>query len=232
MFFAKPTNRNKETLFQMKTAIILDLDGTILNTLDDLCDSVNVALKKGGFPLRTLDEVRNFVGNGAKNLIIRSLGDNATDKNIEKTLSDFKAHYETNKTNKTAPYAGMLEAMSALKTRGCKLAIVSNKHDDAVQGLYEKFFSETCDFALGNCAFLPKKPAPDMILYALEKIGKTVGDAVYIGDSEVDVTTAKNTNIPCISVSWGFRDKEILNAAGAEIIVDTADELITAIESL
>lgn len=216
----------------MKTAIILDLDGTILNTLDDLCDSVNAALKKGGFPLRTLDEVRNFVGNGAKNLIIRSLGDNANEETIEKTLSDFKAHYETNKTNKTAPYAGMLEALDELKTRGCKLAIVSNKHDDAVQGLYNQFFSETCDFALGNCDFLPKKPAPDMILYALKKIGKTVDDAVYIGDSEVDVTTAKNTNIPCISVSWGFRDKNILEAAGAEIIVDTPDELLKALKNL
>ena len=216
----------------MKTAIILDLDGTILNTLDDLCDSVNAALKKGGFPLRTLDEVRNFVGNGAKNLIIRSLGDNANEETIEKTLSDFKAHYETNKTNKTAPYAGMLEALDELKTRGCKLAIVSNKHDDAVQGLYNQFFSETCDFALGNCDFLPKKPAPDMILYALKKIGKTVDEAVYIGDSEVDVTTAKNTNIPCISVSWGFRDKNILEAAGAEIIVDTPDELLKALKNL
>ncbi len=216
----------------MKTAIILDLDGTILNTLDDLCDSVNAALKKGGFPLRTLDEVRNFVGNGAKNLIIRSLGDNANEETIEKTLSDFKAHYETNKTNKTAPYAGMLEALDELKARGCKLAIVSNKHDDAVQGLYNQFFSETCDFALGNCDFLPKKPAPDMILYALKKIGKTVDEAVYIGDSEVDVTTAKNTNIPCISVSWGFRDKNILEAAGAEIIVDTPDELLKALKNL
>ena len=216
----------------MKTAIILDLDGTILNTLDDLCDSVNAALSKGGFPLRTLDEVRNFVGNGAKNLIIRSLGDNADDENTEKTLADFKAHYETNKTNKTAPYAGMLEVLATLKARGCKLAIVSNKHDDAVQGLYNQFFKETCDFALGNCDFLPKKPAPDMIHYALEKIGKTVEDAVYIGDSEVDVTTAKNSGMPCISVSWGFRDVDILKEAGADVIVNTADELITAIENL
>ncbi|MBR3848565.1 MAG: HAD family hydrolase [Oscillospiraceae bacterium] len=216
----------------MKTAIILDLDGTILNTLDDLCDSVNAALEKNGFPLRTIDEVRNFVGNGAKNLIIRSLGDNANDENIEKTLSDFKAHYETNKTNKTAPYDGMLEALDKLHASGCKLAIVSNKHDDAVQGLYKQFFSDTCDFALGNCDFLPKKPAPDMILYALEKIGKTAEDAVYIGDSEVDVTTAKNTGIPCISVSWGFRDRDVLKAAGAEIIVDTSDELLTAIKNL
>lgn len=216
----------------MKTAIILDLDGTILNTLDDLCDSVNAALTKGGFPLRTLDEVRNFVGNGAKNLIIRALGEYANDETVEKTLSDFKAHYETNKTNKTAPYDGMPEALDKLRALGCKLAIVSNKHDDAVQGLYKQFFSGTCDFALGNCDFLPKKPAPDMIIYALEKIGKAAEDAVYIGDSEVDVITAKNTNIPCISVSWGFRDRDVLTDAGADIIVDTADELIQAIKNL
>ena len=216
----------------MKTAIILDLDGTILNTLDDLCDSVNAALKKNGFPLRTIAEVRDFVGNGAKNLVIRSLGQYANDETVEKTLADFKAHYETNKTNKTAPYDGMLETMNKLHASGCKLAIVSNKHDDAVQGLYNQFFTETCDFALGNCDFLPKKPSPDMILYALEKIGKTVEDAVYIGDSEVDVTTAKNTNIPCIAVSWGFRDRDVLESAGAEIIVNTPDELLKAINDL
>lgn len=216
----------------MKTAIILDLDGTILNTLDDLCDSVNAALKKNGFPLRTIAEVRDFVGNGAKNLVIRSLGEYANDETVEKTLTDFKAHYETNKTNKTAPYDGMLETMNKLHASGCKLAIVSNKHDDAVQGLYNQFFTETCDFALGNCDFLPKKPSPDMILYALEKIGKTVEDAVYIGDSEVDVTTAKNTNIPCIAVSWGFRDRDVLESAGAEIIVNTPDELLKAINDL
>ena len=216
----------------MKTAIILDLDGTILNTLDDLCDSVNAALKKNGFPLRTIAEVRDFVGNGAKNLVIRSLGEYANDETVEKTLTDFKAHYETNKTNKTAPYDGMLETMNKLHASGCKLAIVSNKHDDAVQGLYNQFFTETCDFALGNCDFLPKKPSPDMILYALEKIEKTLEDAVYIGDSEVDVTTAKNTNIPCIAVSWGFRDRNVLESAGAEIIVNTPDELLKAINDL
>ena len=215
-----------------KTAIILDLDGTILNTLEDLTDSVNHALEKEGFPTRTIDEVRNFVGNGAKNLIIRALPDGESEETISKTLSSFKEHYEINKTNKTAPYAGVCEVLSSLRESGCKLAIVSNKHDDAVQGLYKRFFSETCDFALGNCDFLPKKPAPDMILYALDKIGKTVDDAVYIGDSEVDVTTAKNTGIPCISVTWGFRSEDILKESGAEIIAHTPKDIITALKSL
>jgi len=215
-----------------RTAILLDLDGTILNTLDDLCDSVNFALEKGGYPLRSLKEIRDFVGNGAKNLIIRSLGDAANDETIDATLKVFKEHYEINKTNKTAPYDGMLELLAELKARGCKLAIISNKHDDAVQGLYRLYFSETCDFALGNCDFLPKKPKPDMLLYALEKIGKDVSDAVYIGDSEVDVETARNTNIPCVSVSWGFRDVDVLKAAGADIIVSSSDELLRALETL
>ncbi len=215
-----------------KTAIILDLDGTILNTLEDLTDSVNFALENGGFPTRTIDEIRTFVGNGAKNLIVRALPEGESEETLNKTLAAFKAHYETNKTNKTSPYDGMPEVLAELKKRGCKLAIVSNKHDDAVQGLFNQFFSDTCDFALGNCDFLPKKPAPDMILYALEKIGKTVEDAVYIGDSEVDVVTADNTNIPCISVLWGFRDEDVLKASGAKIIANNPRDIITALENL
>lgn len=215
-----------------KTAIILDLDGTILDTLEDLTDSVNHALREGGFPQRTIDEIRTFVGNGAKNLIIRALPDGESEETLNKTLSAFKEHYETNKTNKTAPYAGICDVLSSLQKSGCKLAIVSNKHDDAVWGLYKKFFSDVCDFALGNCDFLPKKPAPDMVLYAIEKIGEKVENAVYIGDSEVDVVTAKNTNIPCISVTWGFRSEDILKEAGAEIIAHTPQDIITALENL
>lgn len=215
-----------------RKTIILDLDGTILNTLDDLRDSVNVALKKGGFPCRSLEEIRTFVGNGARNLIIRSLPNGANDETIEKTLADFKAHYETNKTNKTAPYDGMIELLYTLKKKGCKLAIVSNKHDDAVQGLFKKYFSDVCDFALGNCDFLPKKPAPDMVHYAIEKLGEEVDSAVYIGDSEVDITTANNSGIPCISVSWGFRDEGTLKEAGATHIAKDAKELLEIIEKI
>ncbi len=215
-----------------KTAIILDLDGTILDTLEDLTDSVNHALEKGGFPTRTIDEIRTFVGNGAKNLIIRALPDEENEETLNKTLASFKEHYEINKTNKTAPYTGICEVLSSLRESGCKLAIVSNKHDDAVQGLYNKFFSDVCDFALGNCDFLPKKPAPDMILYALDKIGENVENAVYIGDSEVDITTAKNADMPCISVTWGFRGGDVLKASGAEIIAHTPQDIITALKNL
>lgn len=215
-----------------RKTIILDLDGTILNTLDDLRDSVNAALEKGGFPLRSLEEIRTFVGNGARNLIIRSLPDDASEETVEKTLSDFKAHYEINKTNKTAPYDGMIELLYALKEKGCKLAIVSNKHDDAVQGLFKKYFSDVCDFALGNCDFLPKKPAPDMVHYAIRQLGEEISSAVYIGDSEVDITTAKNSGIPCISVLWGFRDEDVLIAAGATHTANTATELLEILENL
>ncbi len=215
-----------------KKAIILDLDGTILDTLSDLADSVNFALSKFGFPTHTRDKIRSFIGNGAKNLIISALPDGEKEKSLEKTLSAFKAHYEINKTNKTAPYDGIIDALHELLARGHKLAIVSNKHDDAVQGLYKQFFSDVCSFALGNCDFLPKKPAPDMVYYAVSQLESEISSAVYVGDSEVDIETAKNSGIPCISVLWGFRDEDTLKAAGAEIFISSPDELVSAIEKL
>ncbi len=215
-----------------KTAIILDLDGTILDTLDDLTDSVNFALSGFGFPTHTREKIRSIVGNGAKNLILNALPKDAAEDNLERTLAAFKAHYETNKTNKTAPYDGIIDVLRELVARGCKLAIVSNKHDDAVQGLHRQFFSDVCDFALGNCDTLPKKPAPDMVHYAISKLGKDVPSAVYVGDSEVDIETAKNSGIPCVSVLWGFRDKDVLKSAGATVTVATPGELIAAIEKL
>lgn len=215
-----------------KTAIILDLDGTILDTLDDLTDSVNFALQKHGFPTHSREKIRSIVGNGARNLILSALPKDASEETLERTLATFKEHYETNKTNKTAPYDGIMDALATLVEHGCKLAIVSNKHDDAVGGLYRRFFSDVCDFALGNVDFLPKKPAPDMVHYAIEKLGKKISDAVYVGDSEVDVKTAKNSGIPCVSVTWGFRDEDVLRAAGAEIIIHSPAELVSAIEKL
>ena len=220
------------TLYMTTKAILFDLDGTILDTLDDLADSVNFALSCGGHPLRTRSEIRDIVGNGVVNLITRALPESTPPEKFEECLASFKKHYETNKTNKTAPYDGIIDILRKLKLRGHKLAIVSNKHNDAVQGLFDLYFPGIFDFALGNCDFLPKKPEPDMIYYAIEKLGLKREDAVYIGDSEVDIKTARNSNIPCISVTWGFRSEETLIKSGAEIILHSPDELVDAIENI
>lgn len=213
-------------------AILLDLDGTILDTLEDLTDSVNHALSSLGFPTHTVSEIRAIVGNGVKNLISRSLPETATEAEFEACLAAFKAHYEVNKTNKTAPYDGVIPILAELKAAGYKLAIVSNKHDDAVQGLYKLFFSEYTDFALGNTDALPKKPEPDMVYHALKKLGADPSEGIYVGDSEVDIKTAKNSGLPCISVTWGFRGEDVLINAGADIIIHTPDELISTIKGM
>lgn len=213
-------------------AILLDLDGTILNTLEDLTDSVNFALSSLGFPTHSISDIRAIVGNGVKNLITRALPKSASESDFENCLAAFKQHYEMNKANKTAPYDGIISALAELKKQGYKLAIVSNKHDDAVQGLYSTFFSEYTDFALGNCDSLPKKPAPDMVYFALDKLSAKPNESVYIGDSEVDIETAKSSGIPCISVTWGFRDEDVLIKAGAKIIIHAPEELPDAIKAL
>lgn len=215
-----------------RATLIFDLDGTILDTLTDLTDSVNYALEKGGFPPREKSEIRFILGNGARNLIYRSLPEKEAEKNLDATLEIFREHYEVNKSRTTAPYAGIVPMMEKLKADGFKIAIVSNKPDDAVQGLCDKFFSDVCDFAIGNCDAFPKKPAPDAIFHAIKKVGGEVENAVYIGDSEVDVLTAKSAGIPCISVMWGFRDVDYLKENGATIFAKDADDLAKIIESL
>ncbi len=213
-------------------ALLLDLDGTILNTLDDLCDSVNFALSAHGHPTRMKREIRAILGNGVINLITRSLPEGVSEKEFEECLATYKEHYEVNKTNKTAPYKGIPEALSALRAAGYKLAIVSNKHAEAVEGLYNLFFADLADFALGNSADIPKKPAPDMVFAAAQKLGVTLDECVFVGDSEVDFQTAQNAGIPCISVTWGFRDEDVLRDAGATLFVHSPDELIKAVKAI
>lgn len=213
-------------------ALLLDLDGTILDTLDDLCDSVNFALSSHGHPTHTKREIRAIVGNGVINLITRSLPEGVSQKEFEECLATYKEQYEVNKTNKTAPYKGIPEALSALRAAGYKLAIVSNKHAEAVEGLYNLFFADLVDFALGNSTDIPKKPAPDMVLVAAEKLGVSLEECVFVGDSEVDFQTAQNAGVPCISVTWGFRDEDVLREAGATLFVHSPDELVTAVGNI
>lgn len=196
--------------------VIFDLDGTLLDTLEDLTDAVNVALKACDMPLRTIEDVRCFVGNGVRNLMIKAVPDGEANPRFEEAFSLFKEYYGEHCNDKTGPYEGVLELMAELKKKGYVMAIVSNKIDSAVKELNDKYFSEYIQVAIGEREGVQRKPAPDTVLTALQELGKEKETAIYIGDSEVDLATARNVGIPCISVLWGFRDKELLEGLGAD----------------
>lgn len=211
----------------MKKAVIFDLDGTLLNTLDDLADSTNYALSRFGYPTRTIEEVRQFVGNGVAKLIERAIPEGKNNPNFEKCLAIFKENYAQNMYNKTAPYNGIIEMLSNLKSKGIKIAVVSNKFDLAVKELCKKYFEGFIDFAAGEneAQGIKKKPAPDTVISVLNEFNFAPEDAVYVGDSDVDIMTAKNSKMPCISVTWGFRDKKFLLENGATILINAPSEI-------
>ncbi len=211
----------------MKKAVIFDLDGTLLNTLDDLADSTNYALSRFGYPTRTIEEVRQFVGNGVAKLIERAIPEGKNNPNFEKCLAIFKENYAQNMYNKTAPYNGILEMLSNLKSKGIKIAVVSNKFDLAVKELCKKYFEGFIDFAAGEneAQGIKKKPAPDTVISVLNEFNFASEDAVYVGDSDVDIMTAKNSKMPCISVTWGFRDEKFLLENGATILINAPSEI-------
>ena len=211
----------------MKKAVIFDLDGTLLNTLDDLADSTNYALSKFGYPTRTIEEVRQFVGNGVAKLIERAIPEGENNSNFEKCLSIFKENYAQNMYNKTAPYNGIIEMLSNLKSKGIKIAVVSNKFDLAVKELCKKYFEGFIDFAAGEneAQGIKKKPAPDTVISVLNEFNFAPEDAVYVGDSDVDIMTAKNSKMSCISVTWGFRDEKFLLENGATILINAPSEI-------
>ena len=205
---------------------LFDLDGTVLNTLDDLFDAVNAVLAANNMPSRTRDEVRQFVGNGIAKLIERSVPTGTENTTTNKVVTDFKAHYSAHSADKTAPYAGVLEMLAALRAKGVRTAVVSNKADFAVQPLVKQCFGDLFDMALGeDTQKRPAKPAPDMVRHVLDTLGARAEDAVYIGDSDVDVQTAKNAGLACVAVTWGFRDRGCLENAGATAFADTPAEL-------
>lgn len=198
---------------------IFDLDGTLLSTLGDLASSCNYALKTNGMPERTLDEVRRFVGNGVKKLMERAVPGGLENEKFERVFSDFRRHYMMHNLDTTEPYPGVMEMLRELKERGKNVAVVSNKFYAATQALCRHFFGELVDVAIGEREDIQRKPAPDTVNEALRQLGADRDGAVYIGDSDVDVMTAKNSGMPCISVLWGFRDLEFLQAHGARIFV-------------
>lgn len=205
--------------------VIFDLDGTLLNTLEDLADSTNYALSINGFPSRTLEEVRTFVGNGVGRLIHLALPDGTPEQTEAKCLADFRAHYLLNMEHKTAPYPGILALLDHLREAGLGLAVVSNKFDGAVKGLCAAYFDARIPVAIGESPAVTRKPAPDAVLRALEELEADPQGAVYVGDSDVDLLTAQNAGLPCISVAWGFRNRAFLLAHGAKRIVDSPADL-------
>lgn len=214
------------------TTIIWDLDGTLLNTLEDLTDSVNYMLSIHNYPQRTIDEIRSFVGNGLAKLTERALPDTVTPEEYETCLAEFKAYYKIHMQDKTGPYEGILEVLKALKEKGYRMAVVSNKADAAVKELIPIYFGDLLPVAIGDMDGREKKPAPDSVYEAMRQLGVTKEECVYIGDSDVDVNTAKNSDIPGIAVLWGFRTKEQLAAVGATTFAEKPEELIALLENM
>lgn len=212
----------------MYTTYIFDLDGTLLDTLDDLAASVNYALRTHGMPGHSTDDVRRFVGNGVRKLMERAVPDGADNPLFEETFATFRQHYMTHSLDTTRPYKGVPETLAALKARGCRLAVVSNKMMAATQSLCSHFFPDTIEVAIGEheAEGIRKKPAPDTVIAALDALGVGKERAVYVGDSDVDIQTARNSGLPCISVLWGFRDRDFLKQHGAESFISTPSELI------
>ena len=206
-------------------AVIFDLDGTLLDTLIDLANAVNAALEANGMPVRTIDEIRQFVGNGARNLLIKSLPAGLENPKFEKTLADFQVYYADHCKEYTKPYEGSMELLERLKQLGLKMAIVSNKPDGAVKELAKEHFGDYIAVAIGEKEGVARKPAPDTVFKALTELDVCKEEAVYVGDSDVDIMTAMNAEMPCISVTWGFRDREFLKFHGAEQFADNSDEL-------
>jgi phosphoglycolate phosphatase len=209
--------------------VIFDLDGTLLNTLDDLRDSLNEVLTLKGYAPKTLEEVRRFVGNGVRNLIRMSVPGECSDEIVTLVMEEFKENYKQNMQNKTRPYNGIMELLLDLYRYNYKIAIVSNKYDAAVKELARTYFGNLIPVAIGETNEIKRKPAPDSIFTAVKELGSSLSSTVLVGDSETDVQTAKNAGIPCIGVTWGFRCREVLRSEGADYLIDTPKELLTLI---
>lgn len=207
-------------------AVIFDLDGTLLNTLDDLADAVNYCLRKYGYPQRSLEEVRRFVGNGIQKLVERAVPPGITEENFTCIFEDFRAYYTSHCQEKTKAYDGIDELLAGLDAKNYKMAIVSNKNMAAVQELNRLYFSEYIEIAIGEQAGVRKKPYPDSVYRAMDELKVTGEQVLYVGDSEVDAETAKQAGIDCVLVSWGFRDRELLESLHPLKVIDKPEELL------
>ena len=206
-------------------AYIFDLDGTLLDTLADLAASCNYALGVCAMPLRSIDEVRQFVGNGVRMLMVRAVPQSEENPLFEQALELFRKHYLIHGQDNTAPYPGILDMLVRLRSQGVKIAVVSNKFDAATKQLCEHYFPGLVDVAIGECEGIRRKPAPDTVDEAMKQLGLTPQDCVYVGDSDTDILTARNAGIPCVSVTWGFRDRQFLIDHGAATLIASPEEI-------
>lgn len=206
---------------------IFDLDGTLLNTLDDLAASTNYALRQFEMKEHPVESIRQFVGNGVGKLIERAIPDGKDNPLYDDVLDTFRKHYMNHSLDTTRPYDGVDKMLRDLKQSGCRIAVVSNKFLAATQELCQHFFPDTVEVAIGEHENIRRKPAPDTVREALQRLGEGSEDAVYVGDSEVDIATAKNSGLPCISVLWGFRDRDFLLSHGATTFVTTPSDIVS-----
>ncbi len=206
-------------------AVLFDLDGTLLNTLDDLTDSVNYALTRFGYPLRKPEEIRRFLGNGSKALIGRSLPENIDGGILEEVHAVYLARYTDHAQIKTGPYEGIPELLNELKKQDIKIAVISNKGDEQVKALTSKFFPQA-DFAAGERPGIPRKPNPQSILEVLDCFQVSPKEAIYVGDSEVDIQTARNAGMRAVAVGWGFRDREELLKHAPDLLLSHPSDLL------
>jgi len=211
----------------MKTAILFDLDGTLLDTLEDLRDSVNETMRHYGCPERSLGEIRSFLGSGARHLIRESLPGEPEETFVDEALAYYQKYYRAHSHIKTKHYDGILEALEQLKDTFL-VAVVSNKPDGAVKPLCKQYFGDV--YARGEDANCPRKPAPDMVFQAMQALGAE--RCIYVGDSEIDIQTARNAGVPCLSVSWGFRDREELVEAGAKYMCDSPRDMVAMLHKI
>ena len=206
-------------------AAVFDLDGTILDTLDDLSDSLAAVLRRAGLPERTREETRRFVGNGIRLLIERAVPEGTEQNKTDAVYADFLSYYGAHCAEKTAPYPGIAEMLRALRSAGIRTAVVSNKADGPVKTLVARYFPALFDAAVGEREGIRRKPAPDALFEVIRLLGVSPDGTVYVGDSDVDIETAKNAGIPCLSVAWGFRSRDFLFRHGATVLIERPEEL-------
>ncbi len=216
----------------MKNIVIFDMDGTILNSLGDLTAALNYVLALHGYPSRNTHQACDALGKGVAHFLRYNMPQPVDEKILEQCVKEFKQYYPDNMYKTTAPYGGILNLLANLKARGCKLGVISNKFDAAVKGLCDRYFKGIFDVAVGERAGIKRKPAPDSVYKVLEQLGADKKQAVYVGDSEVDYQTALNAGLPCISVTWGFRNKEFLKSVGANNFADTPQQVADMVELL
>ena len=214
------------------TTIVFDCDGTLLDTLTDLRNAVNYVLRAHDLPERSVPEVKAALGNGVAHLMRQSLPDSISEAEFNTYLDEFKTYYGKHLQDYTAPYPGMLDVLDALRAKGYKLAIVSNKIQEGITPLNKEYFGDRLPVAIGERPGLQRKPAPDMVLQALKELGSTPEESIYVGDSEVDVATAENSGLLCIGVTWGFREESLHQELGVTHIARKAEDILSIVENL